>query len=150
MRLTCEARLEVPFGTVRQALLSPATLEQIAAPLIRFIWSDPPERPTHWQPRRHKVLMRLFGVVPLGWQVIDPVIDQDQPDHFILVDRGSGPLISVWHHRLILTRSEGGCHYADGLTLAAGMATPLVWLFAWVFFHHRQRRLRALLQSPSG
>jgi hypothetical protein len=34
----------------------------------------------------------------------------------------------------------GTCRYSDEIEIDAGLLTPLVWLFARVFYGHRQRR----------
>jgi hypothetical protein len=65
---------------------------------------------------------------------------------FLLRDRGSGDLASIWDH-LVTIRAENPTRtrYTDELRVEAGKLTLLVWLWAQLFFRHRQRRWRALV-----
>lgn len=43
---------------------------------------------------------------------------------------------------------EGGkVSYTDEIEIQAGWLTPVIWLFAHVFYRHRQRRWKALLKQ---
>lgn len=56
-----------------------------------------------------------------------------------------GGLVTRWDHRLTFEpRGERACRYTDEVTLDAGLATPLVRLFAHGIFRWRQARWRAL------
>jgi len=59
--------------------------------------------------------------------------------------REHGGIVRIWNHRLTFEpRGEHACRYTDEVTLDAGAATPLVWLFAQALFRWRQARWRAL------
>lgn len=149
MQLERSVLLPCSFEEMRQAVLKPQTLAYVAAPLVRFRWLDPDRMPARFDPGRYKVGMRLFGVLPMGWQIIDPVIADDAPQagRFVLHDRGDGMLCRQWDHRILLVRQGTQCHYTDRLSLNAGLLTPAVTGFAWLFFRHRQRRLIKLCRS---
>jgi hypothetical protein len=120
-------------------------LLHVAAPLIRFTPKSGQAFPAIWQPGDYRAGMRLFGLVPLGWQAV--VISEPAPEgttRFIR-DNGYGPLIRRWDHWIAIAPDEGGAtRYTDRVEIEAGLLTPLVAAFARVFYAHRQRRWRAL------
>lgn len=152
MRLRLKSRFAAPAGLVWVRVQRSATLCYIAAPLIEFRPVDPPLLPERFDPGAYTVGMRLFGLVPLGRQVIRPVVEEERPEvgRFCLLDAGSGTLIRRWDHRIRLAASGNGTDYEDDLFVEAGLLTPLVWLFAWIFYRHRQQRLKTLLARATG
>ena len=148
-RVDIGCTLDMPLEQVWDAVRQPRTLAWVAAPILRFRPIDPPHWPDRWSPGRHRVAMRFLGVVPMGRQWIDvsfPARAADDPDGARLVrDNGSGDLVRVWDHWIILTlRADGGTDYRDRVDLAAGLLTPVVWAFAHLFYRWRQARWRAL------
>lgn len=63
---------------------------------------------------------------------------------FMLGDNGYSPLISKWDHLITAQEVNGGTLYRDSVTIKAGILTPFVWLFARLFYAHRQRRWATL------
>ncbi len=60
----------------------------------------------------------------------------------------SGGLVSTWDHRMRVTPiSADESLYADRIHLHAHWLTPLVWLYAWIYYRHRHKRWRALLTA---
>ncbi len=73
--------------------------------------------------------------------------------HVIRVDQAAGEiqteengqLVTSWNHQMRVETSPGDqSRYTDWIHLKAGLLTPLVWLFACLFYRSRQRRLRSL------
>lgn len=58
----------------------------------------------------------------------------------MLRDNGYSRLIPKWDHLITIRAAEGGCLYTDRVEIHAGVFTPFVWSFAWLFYRHRQRR----------
>jgi len=68
-----------------------------------------------------------------------------------LRDNGYSALITTWDHWITVEPDgERGTRYRDEVEVKAGLLTPFVWLFAQVFYRHRQRRWRALARRISG
>ncbi|HEU4562217.1 MAG TPA: hypothetical protein VFS20_30590 [Longimicrobium sp.] len=60
-----------------------------------------------------------------------------------LRDEGAGTLARTWDHLVTVAPDpSGGSRYTDHVRVAAGVLTPMVWLFAQALFRWRQRRLR--------
>jgi hypothetical protein len=133
-------RLKAPLPKVAAALLCPANLLSISRPLIVFRG----DLPAQWLPGCYRVTMHLFGLIPLGWQDIGISFPPVDAGVFRLRDNGHSALISRWDHDILARGDNDSTLYSDTIEIDAGWLTPLVWLFALVFFAHRQRRWRRL------
>jgi hypothetical protein len=118
----------------------------LTRPLLTFEPVDPPTLPDRWEEREYRVRMKLFGAVPLGWQIVKverPATDGAKQH---IRDNGRGALIRRWDH--LITIEPAGpqrTRYTDRVEVEAGLLTPLVWAFARVFYAHRQRRWQHLV-----
>ncbi|HEX8143781.1 MAG TPA: hypothetical protein VF553_14375 [Pyrinomonadaceae bacterium] len=64
--------------------------------------------------------------------------------------RERGGLISAWNHVIsVAAKSDECCIYTDSVEISAGVLTPLVWLYAQIFYRHRRRRWNRLARSLS-
>lgn len=126
----------------------PDLLEHVARPLQGFEPVDPPRWPATWVDGRYKVRLRMFGIVPMGeqWIVIETLAAR--PGTYRLRDNGHGDLVRRWDHLITIEpASADRCRYTDEVEVRAGLLTPFVAAFAWVFYRHRQRRWRGLVAS---
>lgn len=122
---------------------TPRLLQHVSAPLVRFTPTDPPVFPEVLLPATYWVRLRLLGCVPFGRQAI--VISYPPTAHgFTMHDAGHSRLVRQWEHTITILPAPGGAIYRDRVDIRAGVLTPLVWLFARVFYRHRQRRWQAL------
>ena len=130
---------------------TPRLLIHVASPLVRFIPLEPKSFPETWEAKEYLVSMRLFGLVPMGRQVINISRRDRSPEmgHFYIEfrDNGHGSLISKWDHLISIEEAPQGCKYTDRVEVKAGLLTPFVWLFAWFFYRHRQRRWKQLANA---
>ncbi len=93
-------------------------------------------------------------MIPLGRHSI--FCERIDPELREIQTREREPLVRRWDH-LVRVRPEGDGHtrYSDEIEIEAGLLTPIVWLFAEVFYRHRQRRWKRLIrrwrsEPPSG
>jgi hypothetical protein len=131
--------------TTREAIArvrSPRVLSTVSYPLVTFLPLVPSAWPEQWAEGRYWVAMRLFGMVPLGRQALE--ISYPSASVFTLRDHGHSRLIRCWDHVITVEGDLHGARYRDQLRFEAGVLTPLVWLFAQIFYRHRQRRWRQL------
>lgn len=152
MRIDLETLLSCDVETAWAHLRTTQLLHYVARPFLRFDPVEPPALPAEWQPGRFRVALRLLGALPLGTQWIGVEIPPEErtPEGSIhrLRDDGSSALASTWDHRITLRPEPGaGCRYRDEVEIRAGLATPLIWSFAQLFFRHRQRRWRRLVAN---
>jgi len=148
MRVSIETLIEAPADTVWSHLHSSALLEHVAWPLQRFVPIDPPELPAIWTEGDYKVGLRAFGFIPLGYQRIGIRILKAEGWPRILRDDGGGQLVRKWDHRIdIEPAGRAATRYRDTVDIDAGLLTPAIWLYAQMFYRHRQRRWRALAKA---
>ena len=125
---------------------SPALLQHLAAPLITFHPRGAPF-PALWEEREYLVGLRLYGLLPVGEQVIG--IERPQTGApaggYVLRDNGRGGAIKRWDHLMLLAPEAGGTRYTDQVEIEAGLITPLAAAFARSFYRHRQRRWLQLI-----
>ncbi len=121
------------------------TLDFVAAPWLRFK-PKAGRFPARWAAGNHDATLLLFGVVPLGWQTIGIEYPADAGP-MTLRDNGHGLMAQQWDHWIFVTPDGDGTRYTDRVDVSAGVLTPLVALFARMFYAHRQRRWRLLSQT---
>lgn len=62
----------------------------------------------------------------------------------------SGLLARVWNHDISFHEvAPGVVSYTDEIEIQAGWLTPAIWLFAHLFYRHRQRRWKVLLSQKT-
>jgi hypothetical protein len=65
-----------------------------------------------------------------------------------LVSHERGGPMRKWNHTIrIKPLTESTCHYEDEIDINAGVLTPLIWLYAHVFYRYRQRRWVKMLRA---
>ncbi len=86
----------------------------------------------------------LFLFIPV-WKRKNYIEKIDEDNHTIQ-SRESGEIgLKKWDHLIKVEKTENGkTHYTDIVEINAGIFTPLYFLFASLFYRHRQRRWRAL------
>ncbi len=125
----------------------PALFLHVAAPLVHFSPIGVDRFPDRWEEGEYRGAMRLFGLLPIGWQAIVIEFPTSADTDLVLRDRGYGPLLREWDHRIAVSPHGSGTRYVDRLTLDAGWLTPIAAFGVKQFFRHRQRRLVALDQA---
>ena len=150
MKISCSTYIALPPEDVWREIQTPNLLKHIAWPIIRFRFIDPAPLENFAARDRFKVRLTLFGIIPLGEQWIVPSIHEERPDSWPkrLRDNGYSKLVKTWDHWItVIPNDDGGTHYVDDVEVEAGIFTPIVWAFAWVFYRHRQRRWRGLART---
>lgn len=93
--------------------------------------------------------MRLFGVVPLWSHRLEVVRVDAQARE--LLSHEHGGLVRRWNHRIKVSERVGQqAHYIDEIDIDAGLLTPVIWLFAHLFYRYRQMRWRYLAHRLSA
>ncbi|HJL16880.1 MAG TPA: hypothetical protein RMH99_14545 [Sandaracinaceae bacterium LLY-WYZ-13_1] len=147
MTLSLTTHLDAPPDRVWHLLWQPETLAHVAWPVLRFVPTEP--LPRRWREGGvYEVKVRLGAVLPIGRQQIRVSSWMDGDERW-LRDDGRGSLVRRWDHRVrVVPSSDGGTRYTDEIDVEAGALTPLVRVFAQLFYRHRQRRWRALVRRP--
>ena len=88
--------------------------------------------------------LRLFGIIPFGNHTIR--IIRFSPDG--ISSREGNEHVPVWDHDITLVNlNDDHTEYTDRVEIHAGWKTVFVWLWANVFYAHRQRKWIRLLEK---
>jgi len=145
MRLRRTSLLVCPVELCAREVARPASLLWVAAPLLTFWPLDPPAFGPLWEPGPHRVRLLLGGRLPVGEHTLDIEEVPSGPTGTVFHDAGHSHLIKLWDHRIVLEDFHGMTRYTDSVDVRAGVLTPAVWLFAHIFYGHRQRRWHRLV-----
>lgn len=86
---------------------------------------------------------RLFGVIPFGTHTIHIV----RFDPAGVSSREGNEHVPVWNHDILMDPLDADhTRYTDRVEIQAGWKTVFVWLWANLFYAHRQRRWIRLLK----
>lgn len=92
--------------------------------------------------------LSLFGFLPAGEHHIT-IVRIDREANLIESKEGDA-LAPVWNHTIRFhPLGDGKLHYTDEIEIPAGLLTGFIWAFAHLFYRHRQRRRKQLLQSKT-
>ena len=113
---------------------------------------EPAEPVERWSIGTYRFRLLVAGRLPIGEHVINvqrTVADPEEVGTSPVVwhDAGYSDLIRVWDHQIVLEDFLGMTRYTDHVEIHAGLLTVPAWLFAQVFYLHRQRRLNRLVAA---
>ncbi|XUU61442.1 hypothetical protein ACRAQ6_03995 [Erythrobacter sp. HA6-11] len=114
--------------------------------MVRFVPASG-KFPARWSEGQHPAGMLAFGFLPMGEQTIGIEFPPAQGDRRILRDNGHGALIKRWDHWIFVEPEGEGTRYTDRVDIDAGLLTPFIALFARMFYGHRQKRWRNLVET---
>jgi len=135
-------RLPVPPDLAWDTVKRTDTLRYVTRGLLGFRpEGEIPDRLAEGETYRMRLL--FFGVLP-AWRHEIQVIRLDDASQEIRTEEHGGP-VRDWRHRITVdAEGWGATRYMDEIEIAAGPLTPLVWLYAQVFYRYRQWRWRRL------
>ena len=120
------------------------TLQYIASPYATFTPVEPDNNLIWREGESFSFYFKLFGFIPFGVHTIRVI--EFNADRGIYTNE-SNPSVPVWNHRILLEQAGGDAvKYTDEVQMAAGRKTELIYLWAKLFYAHRQRKWRKLLQ----
>lgn len=130
-----------------EKLKDPMSLYFVALPIISFDGIADATHGENWKEgETYQLSMRYFGRIPAGTQTVT-MVTIDDTRRRIVTDE-SGGVAKKWIHTMELIAPHGDwVHYHDTLEIEAGIKTPFLWLFAQIFYRHRQRRWSELMQG---
>lgn len=130
--------------TIWQHLLELPTLQHVAHPYASFT-PVCTEQSNQWQAGvSYRFHFRLFCLVPLGVHTIQ--VQEIDRAALTIYTHESNPHVPVWNHRIVLHPvDDEHTSYTDEVEIGTGWKTPFVFLWAWLFYGHRQRKWRKWL-----
>jgi hypothetical protein len=150
MRLRRTCLLPCPVERLTSALTRPALFHHLASPMPVFDAVEPEDATERWSPGKYRFRLLIGDHMPIGEHVInlqravhDPMALETNP--VVWHDAGYSDLIRIWDHKILLEDFLGMTRYTDDVEIHAGPLTVPAWLFAQLFYFHRQRRLNRLV-----
>jgi hypothetical protein len=148
MKVSVATVIPAPIDRVWDEIGTTRLLRYVCAPMQYFRPIDPPSFPERWREGRYKVALRAFGFIPVGTQWVITSFPESGGDVREIRDNGYGDLAKRWDHWISLSPSKDGhTDYRDEIDVEAGLLTPFIWAYAWIFYRHRQRRWRRLARN---
>ncbi|MEO1058445.1 MAG: hypothetical protein AAFY28_16175, partial [Actinomycetota bacterium] len=134
--------LDAPAEVVWPAVQTPHAFVHVARGLVRYPAAERVEGP--WEVGMEiSGWTFLFGVVPFSIHTL--CVEAIDHDAKVVISDEHGGAVRTWRHRLITTPIDATrCSYEDRVDIDAGVLTPVVYAFAWLFYRGRQRRWRTL------
>lgn len=149
--MTLTARISTRLACSEEALwqkiVEPASLQFVASPVLRFVPVQEGGLSGEWQAGvPYPLRLYFLRFIPLGRHTIRLVkIDRESNT---IVSQENGHLARVWNHTICFREAAPGMvSYTDKIEIQAGWLTPAIWLFAHLFYRHRQRRWKVLLRK---
>jgi hypothetical protein len=130
-----------------QQISKPKSLQFVTSPILGFIPVEPGVLDGEWEVGRdYQLKLYFLKFIPLGCHTIQ--LTKIDRNNNTITSRERGLLAPVWNHNIFFEEiAPGLVSYTDKIEIRAGWLTPLIWLFANVFYRHRQRRWKVLLQK---
>lgn len=129
-----------------EKIIDPKSLQFVASPILSFRPLIKGELDVEWIiGKTYELKLYLLNIIPIGHHRIKiTTIDRDSN---LIVSKESGTLASEWNHTIRFTQGEQGkLSYTDEIEIKAGWLTTAIWIFAHIFYRHRQRRWKVLLK----
>ncbi len=149
MQVHVESTLGCSAEAAWRKVKSCETLAQVSRPIVTFRVAGGDGFPPEWsEGSTVRCRTYLFGCVPLGTRKFG--IERVDEESREIQTRECDPLIRRWDHLLRVTpEGDHECRYSDTIDIEAGVLTPLVWLFARLYFRHRHKRWREIAADIS-
>ena len=126
-------------------IIKPQSLQYVASPLLYFIPINKDEQFNEWiVGKTYKLKLFFLKYIPLGKHDIK-VVTIDKATNRIETHE-SGLLSPTWNHSIWFKNIDNELEYTDQIEIKAGIITFLIWLFAQIFYRHRQRKWNKLLK----
>lgn len=145
MRAKISSVLKSPADDVWRLVKKSSTLLYVTKGLLGFAGAA--DFPSEWREgTTENTRLLFFGFLP-AWKHqlrFQKISDSE----LILYTNEGGGLVPTWNHHIrVEPLSEYTCRYTDDVEIKAGLITPLVCLYANIFYRYRQWRWRSLLNS---
>jgi hypothetical protein len=130
-----------------EKIIEPKSLQYVASPILSFYPIAGDDLGREWiTDKTYELKLRFLKIIPLGRHQIKVITISKESN--TLVTNESGTLTPVWNHTVQFRQIENRrLRYTDEIEIGAGLLTPAIWVFAHLFYRHRQKRWKTLLKN---
>lgn len=149
MKIRLQYCLDMPLDEVWSRVKKVSTLHYVANPILKFEAVNPKILSEEWIDGDYETSLFLFGHIPFGRQhIVIEIPSTTSNNTKVLIDHGYGSMVRIWKHTITLTKkTDLQTNYQDEVIIQAGVLTPFVWAFAWIFYRWRRRNWFRLIKS---
>ena len=123
------------------------TLQKVAFPFASFIPVDSNNNIIWQKGSKFEFRLKLFCLIPMGIHTIRVI--EFSKDNIYTNENNS--FIPVWNHRIYLKAiNSSQTEYTDEVEINAGWKTIFVYMWAQLFYAHRQQKWKKLILNDRG
>lgn len=126
--------------------LTPRLLMQVAHPMVAFVPLEKNFALDSYPVLKANFKVKLLGFVSIGVHTMRLSTGKNEKGYWIR-DNGFSGLCETWDHVMSIDVCQEGCCYSDNVEIKAGILTLVICLYARLFYGHRQRRWRRLVEN---
>lgn len=146
MKVIVTTKFDATSKELWKEIVNPVSLQKVSAPILTFTPKAGTDFSKPWSTNnRYDITLHLGGIIPMGSHSIR-VIEMDRENNVILSEE-TGHLAKVWNHTITFSDKNGKLEYTDEVEIKAGLFTFPIWLFANLFYRHRQRNWKKMLST---
>ena len=130
-----------------EELQKTASLMHVASPVLKFKPHEGHSVTEKWiLGTEYKLKLFFLGIIPIGDHFIMLTELNQEENRIVSNERGS--LTKVWNHVITFNAiDDQTIVYTDEIEIRAGILTLSIWLFAHIFYRHRQNKWKKLLDN---
>ena len=139
-------RLACSEDELWEKIIDPRSLQFVASPILSFVPVQEGSLTGEWLVGvPYQLNLYFLKFIPMGRHTIQLVRIDKEANTIISHERGL--LARVWNHTIRFWEvTPGVLGYIDEIEIRAGWLTPAIFMFAQLFYRHRQRRWNFLLR----
>lgn len=147
MKAIISTILQTSENKMWEELQKMSSLLFVASPMLIFQSLDSIGLANNWEvERQYSFRISAFHIFPLGRHYI-VVKDINSKKREIFTNE-CGTLTKIWNHLARIERIDKNIvRYTDEIEISAGILTVFIWLFAYIFYRHRHRQWKILLNK---
>jgi len=147
MKARISTEIKTSEAVMWDELQKVSSLLRVASPILTFEPQKGHSVPEKWElGTEYRLKLSFFGIVPLGQHIIElATLDREKRT---IVSNEHGSFVKTWNHVIKFEAIDGeSIHYLDEIEIKAGLLTVPILLFAHLFYRHRQRQWKVLVEK---
>ncbi len=147
MKLKISSILNSTPEKIFSELQKPSLLREVASPILGLKPVDRQQFPKKWEIGKvytfnlYLLMCLYIGKHSISIKKIDHTKNQ-------MISNESGFLTKTWNHTISVDKHANlKSYYSDEVEIQAGILTIFIWLFANLFYRHRQKKWKKIAEQ---